>query len=138
MSLGHGDHPLAHLQRREDVINQVRGSLGRSPGVAGRTQLASLAGEGHQEIAAARRVPRAGEAIDQDAAGEIVAEFPFQIGGHPLTIPVSFARQRELGLQVVLYDLVKGCALRTATGIRTGSPSLCGDGHIGATVRSRD
>ena len=34
-SLGHRQHPLPHRQRRENVIDQMRGSVGHAPGVAG-------------------------------------------------------------------------------------------------------
>jgi len=33
--LGHREHPLAHRQGREDVINRMRGGFGHAPGAAG-------------------------------------------------------------------------------------------------------
>jgi len=51
--LGHREHPLAHRQGREDVIDQVGGGLRHAPGVARGADAAPLAGEGHQEIVAA-------------------------------------------------------------------------------------
>ena len=45
--LGHGDHPLAHGHRRDDVIDEMGGGLRHVPAVARRTDASSLAGERH-------------------------------------------------------------------------------------------
>jgi hypothetical protein len=44
--LGHREHPLAHRQGREDVIDKMRGGFGHAPGAAGGADAAPLAGEG--------------------------------------------------------------------------------------------
>ncbi len=48
-----------------------------------------------------------GEALGQNAAFEVVAKFPFHVGGHALPVPVVFACQAEVGLQALLDDLVQ-------------------------------
>jgi len=60
-SLRHGDHPLSHGHRRDDVIGEVCGGLCHVAAVAGWTHTAALAGEGHDESRAARHADRAGE-----------------------------------------------------------------------------
>jgi len=58
-SLRHGDHPLPHGHRRDDVIGEMRGRLGHVAAVAGRADAAALAGEGHDESLAAAGAQRA-------------------------------------------------------------------------------
>ena len=69
--LWHGEHPLAHRERRENVIDQVRGSFGHAPRVAGGAHTTVLAGVDVQEIvlalvavAAVRRSFRISSASD--------------------------------------------------------------------------
>ena len=66
--LGHREHPLAHRQGREDVIDQVGGGLGHAPGVARGAECSPFARKGDQEIMPAVRTSGAGEAIGKDAA----------------------------------------------------------------------
>jgi hypothetical protein len=57
-----------------------------------------------------------GEAIDKDAALQIAAEFPFQIGRNARSVPLVRC-EREVGFQVLLDDLVEDRLLGTATAI---------------------
>jgi hypothetical protein len=47
---GHGEHPLPHRQRRENVIVQARRCFGHAPRVAGGAHASTFAGIGDQEI----------------------------------------------------------------------------------------
>jgi len=135
--LRHREHPLAHRQWRDDVIDQVRSGLRHAPCVAGRTK-APLAGESNQEVMAACCATCAGEAVREDAALEVTPKLPFPIRRYRMAIPVPFTRQREVGLPVLLDDAVQGGLFRAASGgVRGGSTSLCVDGHGGSAVRSR-
>jgi len=74
-------------------------------------------------------------------------KFAFDIGRHTLPVPVVFTRQREIGLQVLLDDLVEdgslGMALRRFGA--TGNPAasfparwLAGDNALmGGVCRAR-
>jgi len=81
------------------------------------------------------RAAGACKTVGEDAAFQITAELPFHIGRHALRVPVVFARDREVGLQVLLDDLVEGGLLGMAAAIRARSASLRCDGHVGGTVR---
>jgi len=73
------------------VIGEVGGRLGHVATVAGRTDAAALAGEGHDESRAARHAERAGEAEAEEPALEIAAEFVLNVCRHgPLG---GFARE---------------------------------------------
>ena len=67
-SLRHGDHPLPHGHRRDDVIGEMGGGLGHVPDVAGRTHTPSLAGEAREKTLAAAR---AESAIPAHCAGSL-------------------------------------------------------------------
>jgi hypothetical protein len=132
----HREDPLAHRQRRDDMIDQMRGGLRHAAGVARRAYRAAFARERHEEVMPAVRTSGPGEAVGQDAAFEVVAKFPFHVGGHPLPVPVVFACQPEVGLQVLLDDLVKDGVLGMAAAVRGGLASLRGDGHVGVRIES--
>ena len=65
-----------------------------------------------------------GEAVGEDAALEVAAELTLHIGRHALTVPVVFPCEREVGLQVLLDDLVEGGLLGLAAAVRGCSASL--------------
>jgi hypothetical protein len=64
------------------VIGEVGGSLGHVATIAGRADAAALAGEGHDESRAARHADRAGEAVAEEPAREIAAEFVLDVSRH--------------------------------------------------------
>ena len=64
-----------------------------------------------------------GKTIGEDAAFEVTTKFAFDIGRHALPVPVVFTRQREIGLQVLLDDLVEGGLLGMAAAVRGRSAS---------------
>jgi hypothetical protein len=59
-----------------------------------------------------------------EAAFEVAAELALHIGRHALPIPVILPCEREVALQVLLDDLVKGGFLGTATTIGNRATSL--------------
>ena len=70
------------------------------------------------------RTPGPGEAIGEDAAFEVVAELALHVGRHALRVPVVFIRECEIGLQVLLDDLVEDGLLGMAAAVRGRSASL--------------
>jgi hypothetical protein len=85
---------------------------------------APLAREGDQEIMPAVRASGPGETLGEDAALEVTTKFPFDIGRHALRVPVVFTPECEIGLQVLLDDLVEGGLLGMAAAVRGRSASL--------------
>ena len=77
-----------------------------------------------------------GEAVGEDATRQVAAEFPLYVRRHALRVPVVFTRECEMGLQVLLDDLVKGGLLGTATAIGSRATSRWFDGHVGFRVPS--
>lgn len=71
---GHGEYPLAHRQRRENVIDQVRRCFGHAPSVSRGAHATTLAGVCDQEIVLALVAAGAGETVGEDAAFEISAK----------------------------------------------------------------
>lgn len=98
---------MTHRQGREDVIHQMRRRLRHTSGVARGAQAAPLAREGDQKVMPAVRASGPGETVGEDAAIEVTTKFAFDIGRHALPILVVFPYEREVGLQVLLDDLVE-------------------------------
>jgi len=142
--LRHGDHPLPHGHRRDDVIGEMRRRLCHVPAVAGRADAAALAGEGHDESLATARAPGAGEAEAEDPAGEIAAEFVLNVCRHgplgsfpPLKPALKVlgdnpVERRLLGPATLVAAGRRGTAVRAASASR-GKP--CDRGDHGRTGR---
>jgi len=122
-AFGHGEDPLTHPQRRDDMIDQVRRGLCHAPGVARRTQPAALAREGNQEAMPAVRTPGPGKTVGEDATLRVAVELALHVGRHALRVPIVFTRECEIGLQVLLDDLVEGGLPGMATAVRHWSAS---------------
>jgi hypothetical protein len=108
-SLRHGDHPLPHWHRRDDVIDKMRGRLGHVAAARGRADAAALAGEGHDEPRAARHADRAGESEAEEPALKIAAEFVLNVCRHG---PLSGFSPLEPALEVLGDDFVERRLLR--------------------------
>jgi hypothetical protein len=63
------------------------------------------------------RASGAGEAVGEDAAFEVVAELALHVGRHALPVPVVFPCERQIGLQVLLDDLVEDGLLGMAAAV---------------------
>ena len=70
-SLRHGDHPLPHGHRGNDAVDEMRSCLCHPAAVAGGTDAAALAREGHDKTLPARRTACPAESEAEDAAGEV-------------------------------------------------------------------
>ena len=58
-SLGHGNHPLPHGHRRDDVIDRVGGGLGHVPATTGRTHAAAqVLCHGRQRSVGDQQIPK--------------------------------------------------------------------------------
>lgn len=115
---GHRADPLAHRQRREDMIDQVRRRLRHTPGVARRARPAPLARKRNENIMPTVRAAGARETVGEDAAFEVTTTFAFHIGRHALRVPVVFPCARKRGLQVPMDDLVENGSRGMATAVR--------------------
>lgn len=127
-ALGHREDPLAHRQRRKDVVDQVRGGLDHAPGGAGRTETSALAGEGDQKVMAAGRAAGTGKAVGEDAAGEIVTEFTFHRARYARAIAV--ACQGKVAFQVFLHQAVEDGVLGTASAVGAGARARGGHDRV--------
>ena len=87
------EHPLPHRHLGVHMIHQVRGRLGHAPGAARGTDPAALAGEGDQKVMPAARAARPGEAVGQNAAGQVLAELPLDVGGDGIAVRLATPRE---------------------------------------------
>jgi hypothetical protein len=99
-----GEDPLSHGQRGQDGVAEVGGDLDHSPGVAGGTDRAPLAGEGDQALGAAIVAAGAGEAVREDAAAQVGAEVFLDPPGNRVGEGVGVRRVGEKALEMVLDD----------------------------------
>jgi len=88
------------------------------------TQPTPRAEKGDQEVTATLDAEGRGKAVGKDAALEVTPELAFHIGRHALPVAVVFTRQREVGLQGLLDDLVEGGLLGMAAAVRDPTASL--------------
>jgi len=102
--LRHGDHPLPHRYRRDDVIGEMGGGLRHVPAIAGWAHPAPLARERDDKPLAAARTERTAEPETEDAAREIAAEFVLNVCRHG---PLGGIPPGEPALQVLGDDFVE-------------------------------
>ena len=113
------EHPLAHGDVGEDVIDQVRGALGHPPPSVARTRPPGFARKRDQPVGAAGAAPKAGELPGEPAAAQKLAEFLFDETRHSLAV----ARTGGLGeerFEVIENDLVEDAVLRRVRFVRGG------------------
>ena len=70
-SLRHGDHPLPHGHRGNDAVDEMRSCLCHPAAVAGGTDAAALAREGHDKALPARSTASPAESEAEDATGKV-------------------------------------------------------------------
>jgi len=104
---------IPYRQAREDVIDEVRGSLDHASGGAGGADATAFVTEGnprgtgvsHQEVVTAVGAAGAGKTVGEDAAVEVAAEFALrQCRGMAATAVVV---QRQPGGEVILHHVVE-------------------------------
>jgi hypothetical protein len=86
---GEREYPLPYRQAREDVIDEVRGGFDHATGGAGGADATAFAGVSHQEVVATIGAAGASEAVGENAAFEVAAEFAFDMGAAGLRIPAK-------------------------------------------------
>ena len=89
-------HPLAHRDLGQHLVDQVCGGLGHAPPPAGGTEPSTLAGERHEPFVPAVRAAHAQEAVAREPAFQIGAKLALDEARDG---PVAFARVREEGLE---------------------------------------
>jgi len=53
-----------------------------------------------------------GEAVGQDAAGQVLAELPLDVGGDGIAVRLATPREVQPGLQMALHRLIRHGPLR--------------------------
>lgn len=127
--LGQGHDPLAHRQARQDMIDQLGGSLGHPPGVARGADATAFAGEGDEEIVAAPIAPRSCKAIGQNAALQVGAQLALGVRRDALILPLIVAQSEE-GLEVVLHRPVQRRVGGAPPAVDGRRAPLRLDGHV--------
>ena len=97
------------------MVGKVGGGFDHAPGVAGRADAPAFTGIGNQIVVAAVGAAGPSEAVGEDAAFQIAAEFPLDVGGRGAARFVL--RQFEPGRQVGLHGAIEHRALGLAATI---------------------
>ena len=119
-AVGQAEHPLAHRDVREDVIDQVCRLLRHAAAATTRTEAASFAREGHEALVGAVVAPHAREASAERAAGQELPELALdETGKAPAVGAVGDLAQERF--QVVADDAMEDRALRGPGLIRGGA-----------------
>jgi hypothetical protein len=69
------------------------------------------------------RTPGPGETVGQNSTFEVAAELALHVGRHTLPVPIVPLRERKVGLQVLLDDLVEDGLLGMAAALWDRSAS---------------
>ncbi len=95
-----GEHPLAVADRRQNVVDEERRSLGHTPAHARRAEPAALAREGHTQLIAAAAACRPDKALREVAAhGEAPQLVPDEVGQRGMTaLLYALEKAREVML----------------------------------------
>lgn len=97
------------------MVGQIGGGLDHASGVAGRTDITSLAGVGNQEVVPAVVPARPRKAVGQDAAFEVAAEFP--PGYRRCGLPGAVILKRQPGGKMRLHGAIEQRAFEFATAV---------------------
>ncbi len=82
-------HPAPGVVPHGDLLRGTR-----------RAHRAPLAGESDPEVVPALPTPRAGEAMGKDAALQLTAELPLDVGGYRVTVAIASVRARQVAICV--------------------------------------
>src|SRR5438093_1831049 len=115
------EHPLAHGDVRQDVIDEVCGLLRHAAAAAARTKAASFARERHEALEGTALAPNAREASAERAARQELAELSLDEAGEPAAI-AAVGDLAQDGFQVLAHDAMEDGALR-------GPGLIRGDAH---------
>lgn len=108
-----GEHPLAHGDKREDVIHQMRRALGHSPAAAAWTEGPSLTREGDQTIETAAGTLKTGEPPGEPPAAQKSLELLLDERGQAVALP-SARGVGAKGMVVIAHDLIEHALSRRA------------------------
>src|SRR5438094_9185289 len=100
------EHPLAHGNVRQDVIDEVCGLLRHAAAAAARTKAASFARERHEALEGTALAPNAREASAERAARQELAELSLDEAGEPAAIAAVGDLAQE-GFQVLADDAMR-------------------------------
>jgi len=100
-------------QARDDTVGQMRGALHHAAGGAGGAHAPTFTGLGDQEVVSARSAAATGEAVGEDAAVEVAAEFT--LGGCGRARPGAIILKRQPGGKMGVHRAIEQCALGLAT-----------------------
>ena len=89
-----------------------------APGVARRAHAAPLAGEGDEEVVPTVAAPCPREAVGEDAAREVAAEFALDVGRHWVAVSEPIAPEREPRREVGLHGAIEQGALGPPPAVR--------------------
>jgi hypothetical protein len=76
-TVGKAQHPLAHWDARQHLVDEPGGGFGHAPAAAARAEAPALAGKRHEPLEQALGAPQAREAVRQHPAGQEVPELLF-------------------------------------------------------------
>ena len=96
---------MPYRQTRENVINEMRGGFDHASGGAGGADATAFAGVSHQEVVATVGAAGAREAVGENAAFEVAAEFA--LGQYRGMAATAVVVQRQPSGEVVLRHAVE-------------------------------
>lgn len=109
----HAQHPLAHGDVRENLVDEVCRLLRHVPPAAARTEAPALAGEWDEPLEGAGSAAHAGEATGQDPAAEELSRLALDERREPVTVGTRCDLGEE-GLEVIAHDAVQQALLARA------------------------
>ena len=83
-----GDDPLAYRDMRNDPVHQVGGAVDHAALGTRGADASAFAAEGHEHLEAALGTSNASEALSEDSAVEVGAEFPGDVRGQAVSVLV--------------------------------------------------
>jgi hypothetical protein len=124
---GKAQHPLTNRRSRENVVDEMRRTLGHPAAAAARAEASTLAGKRDQTISTAPRTPKPGKPVREDAAANESLKLALHEQGGAALVLTSIELPEE-GLKVVADDAMEHPLLRRATHVRSSSRLAGGRG----------
>ena len=109
--VGEGEDPLADGHFRQHAVHEMRGGVGHAPAAARRAEATPFAREGDEAIESTVIAAKPQEAVGEDSAFEVGAEFFLdEVGQRALALP----RPREERLEMLANDRVQSGVFRAS------------------------